>query len=692
MKKQLQALTLLVLSMQFITAQTGNETLGDDVTPESSVNFYDGILTLGTPGLNITLGDYNTLLGDGAGTSLTNGSYNVFLGAGAGAFATASSNDNTFIGAFAGDQTSTNVIIDNVVIGTRAARTLAHSDNVVIGAEAGRNMTAASDNVIIGEEAGEALTIGDRNIIIGEDAGFNLTEGSSNCLIGRRSGYNLTTGSASTFVGGSSSFGVEDDLYAISQDYMINGIGGAPGEENTTGLGNTFIGSGAGSDNGTGHVNTFVGYGAGYNNEHGDGNTFIGYGAGYDNNRSKSTSNANRNTYVGMRTGGINREGSDNVGMGYYADFNNNNRSRTTFMGALANVDNNDVTMFGYNTRVSGQYGIAIGSRARVNNPYSIAIGTNVTVAQDNTMALGGDQTLNRLSVGIGTVAANANASLELADTDKGFLVNRLTTAQRNALETTNAASGAAIDATQQGLMVYDTDLNALTTWDGTAWHILSPNTDAQDLALSGTTLNISNGTGVDLSVLQDGTGTDAQAISLSSNTLSISGNASTVDLTAYLDNTDAQNLTSASLSGTTLTVAIENGNSVNVDLAPILSAQQTQINDLISRIEALEACACSTLETPDVNASNRTGAILYQNVPNPAKDSSRIGFFLPITSGKASIIFTNTSGQTLTTIPLNDRGEQEINVTTQSLTAGVYYYTLIVDGKKIDTKKMIIN
>lgn len=89
-------------------------------------------------------------------------------------------------------------------------------------------------------------------------------------------------------------------------------------------------------------------------------------------------------------------------------------------------------------------------------------------------------------------------------------------------------------------------------------------NTDAQNLLLSGTTLSLTgDATPVDLSVLQDGTGTDDQTLTLSSNNLSIEG-ANSVSLAAYLDNTDAQDL---SLSGTTLSLT---GDATPVDLSSL--------------------------------------------------------------------------------------------------------------------------
>ncbi len=92
------------------------------------------------------------------------------------------------------------------------------------------------------------------------------------------------------------------------------------------------------------------------------------------------------------------------------------------------------------------------------------------------------------------------------------------------------------------------------------------PTNELQDLNLNGTTLEISDGTSADLSSIQDGTGTDNQNLTgatLTGTSLEISienGTSSTVDLATLQDGTgtDDQELT---LTG--ITLAIENGNNV---------------------------------------------------------------------------------------------------------------------------------
>lgn len=67
-------------------------------------------------------------------------------------------------------------------------------------------------------------------------------------------------------------------------------------------------------------------------------------------------------------------------------------------------------------------------------------------------------------SVGIGTATPHSSALLEVNSTNKGLLMPRMTTAQR-----TTIASPA------KGLMIFDTDLNALYIYDGTTWVSYKP-------------------------------------------------------------------------------------------------------------------------------------------------------------------------------------------------------------------------
>ena len=107
-------------------------------------------------------------------------------------------------------------------------------------------------------------------------------------------------------------------------------------------------------------------------------------------------------------------------------------------------------------------------------------------------------------------------------------------------------------------------------------------NTDAQTLSFDGTNLALTGGGSVDLSSLADGTGTDNQTLSLATDILTISGSGSNVDLSGYLDNTDAQ-----SISLTTNTLSIS-GNVSTVDLSGYLDNTDEQDLSLTGNILSL--------------------------------------------------------------------------------------------------------
>jgi hypothetical protein len=82
---------------------------------------------------------------------------------------------------------------------------------------------------------------------------------------------------------------------------------------------------------------------------------------------------------------------------------------------------------------------------------------------------------------------------------------------------------------------------------------------------------------------------------------------------------------------------------------------------------------------------------VLYQNIPNPYNETSIIRYYLPTSIYKASIIFSDTSGKILSNVNLDKRGEQEMIINRQGMAAGMYYYTLFIEGRKFDSKKMIL-
>jgi hypothetical protein len=81
----------------------------------------------------------------------------------------------------------------------------------------------------------------------------------------------------------------------------------------------------------------------------------------------------------------------------------------------------------------------------------------------------------------------------------------------------------------------------------------------------------------------------------------------------------------------------------------------------------------------------------LLQNNPNPFSASAIIRYYLPINISNAVLKITDSNGKELVSYRLVNTGYSHINIEAGGIATGAYNYTLIVDDKIIDTKKMII-
>lgn len=82
---------------------------------------------------------------------------------------------------------------------------------------------------------------------------------------------------------------------------------------------------------------------------------------------------------------------------------------------------------------------------------------------------------------------------------------------------------------------------------------------------------------------------------------------------------------------------------------------------------------------------------MLKQNNPNPFTENTVIEYALPETVQTANLHIYDMNGTQIEQIPLTERGESSVTVNGGQLSAGMYLYSLIADGKVIDTKRMIL-
>ena len=89
-------------------------------------------------------------------------------------------------------------------------------------------------------------------------------------------------------------------------------------------------------------------------------------------------------------------------------------------------------------------------------------------------------------------------------------------------------------------------------------------------------------------------------------------------------------------------------------------------------------------------NSINEDKLVFKGPFPNPASQYANFEYSLPAMSGNAHIIIRNMLGVEVENVSLDSRsGKKAIDVA--GYASGIYFYTLLVDGKVIQSKKLIV-
>lgn len=117
---------------------------------------------------------------------------------------------------------------------------------------------------------------------------------------------------------------------------------------------------------------------------------------------------------------------------------------------------------------------------------------------------------------------------------------------------------------------------------------------------------------------------------------------------------------------------------------------QEIIINELKKEIDILKKNN-STSKNEAIDNININKIKLYQNSPNPFFEKTEISFYLPEDVGNALLYIYDMQGKQLKNEIINQRGYGKKSIMGSELEAGMYIYTLIADGKEIDTKRMVL-
>jgi trimeric autotransporter adhesin len=402
---------------------------------------------------------------------------------------------------------------------------------------------------------------------------------------------------------------------------------------NTSGFSNTVYGNNAMFSNTTGYDNSAIGENALYSNIDGLQNTSVGNGTLYSN------ISGTGNTAVGnaalLNNGGLVNpltapEGSYNVANGFFSLFNNLTGSHNTAIGAGT-----------LNSNVEGSYNTAIGAysdAAYVNINNATAIGANSIVNNSNKIRLG--------DVNV-TVVESAAGSWTTSD-------GRFKT---NVKE--EVAGLSFIKLLRP--VVYNFDADQFDAF-------LAKRLPDSVKAKRRTALQKENARTT--SLVQ--TGFIAQEVAEAAKKAGYNFNGVHVPQ----DENDNYSLSYEKM------------------VVPLVKAVQElarQNEEMKKEIQELKASL--SLTGNNTQTINLTSAALQQNVPNPFISSTTISYHLPGSVKSAEIVITDKQGKKLKQFPLSGlAGSGTIEIKTGALAAGVYQYTLYINGNIADTKQMLLS
>jgi flagellar biosynthesis chaperone FliJ len=117
------------------------------------------------------------------------------------------------------------------------------------------------------------------------------------------------------------------------------------------------------------------------------------------------------------------------------------------------------------------------------------------------------------------------------------------------------------------------------------------------------------------------------------------------------------------------------------------MQEQQQRIEQLENMVEKLGG----SLNASKFSSADLSGAYLRQNTPNPFSKNTVISCYVPANARQAQLVIHSQEGRQLQAYSLNTKGMNNITINAGTLTAGQYIYTLLVDGKMMDSKNMIM-
>lgn len=704
------------VNQDLVPATTNARTLGSATKSWKYIRLGSGVylknlLTIHSTGIN------GFFAGPSAGNATLTGAYNTGIGTNALVKLTTGTN-NTGVGynALGGNKTG----VRNTGIGNNALfSNVSGGFNVAVGNNAMFYSTTGSYNVAIGEAALNKSKTSSGTVAIGDNALYNNDNAYNNVAIGSKALYSNTTGYynvavgfqalySNTVSGYNTALGYQA-LYATTGNaYDNTGTGYQALYRTTTGSRNTANGVWALLNNTTGSNNNAVGVYALEQNTDGSNNDAMGYyslfynTSGYSNiaigtyalfsnktghnlvaigdsalvNQTTNASGFYVNTAVGSKALSANTTGYSNTATGFQALRANVTGSYNTGLGGyaltsstgsgntavgLSSLYNN--TSGGYNVAVglstattnqTGSYITAVGTYANVNSSALVnatALGYNAIATASNQVMLGNTAVTSVRAAGSYVIYSDGRFKKDLQENVPGLeFINELrpVTYHYKIKDLNNKI----------GLTKIKSDRKAMEKDK-------AENDNAQDL----------EETAIAEKEKKLYTGFVAQEVEEAAKKLKYDFSG------VYIPQNDND------------TYGLSYGEFVVplVKAVQQLSRQNDSLKEQNALLEARLARVESYLKVPGSGALTLSGGSINQNSPNPFRGSTVISYSLPQQYSRAVLVVYDAGGKPIKQFMLSGNGIGTVRIDASTIAAGEYNYSLFIDHKLVDTKKMII-
>lgn len=578
--------------------------------------------------------------------------------------------------------------IANTSIGFQTLNLLnSGSRNASFGFQA-LKLNTGSDNSALGYRALFNNTTGFFNTASGANALYSNTAGYQNTANGYNSLFSNLTSVANTATGFSS-------LYLNTAGYQNVANGWQALYSNDSGYQNTATGANALFSNTKGWKNTADGFEALYSNTVGVGNTATGYQSlrsnviGIDNTATGyaalASNIADNNTAHGYAALSSNTTGTNNTASGMqvlYSNLTGINNTGTGFRALRYNTAGKNNTANGWQTLyfTTGDNNTAVGYNALFYNTtgfnntalgYSAGISFNSTA--DNTTTLGANAFINMSSgtnataIGAGAIATASN-TMQLGSANTTVFINNgvMVISDGRFKDDVNESDAPGLDFINKLRPVcYKLNYKRFDDFLRNGIDASNKKTDAayqQKLIEKGKQREV---------------GFIAQEVekTVKDNGYMFNG------VYAPQNSNDHYGL-DYSRFVVPLVKAVQELSNENETLIVQLAA----IN---ARLDALENTAGSSAQS-NSQINKNFDSYLYQITPNPFSQKATISYKLPPYASNAQLLILDAAGKTIKTYSLSS-GLTHQDVYANNLAAGIYHYSLLVNGKVIDSKKMVI-